>query len=186
MKKIFIAKIIFLTFIVSKTSISGDTAEAQATCFVAPDGVEARVRGGYNRVIPIDQETTLNGRPSVDLNVDPDLTHDLSYRWACTIMSMEGFGESCINIFKGYTSGKTLTINKITINNMVENTDYMVTLSVFGTGGRQHTVGVSVSGAPLGAPTVTALGPSSKVNVNDRVILSGSLTAFNDQNTSWF
>jgi len=121
----------------------------------------------------------------LDKNLPPGSNYDLIYKWSCLVASSKNYGSVCDYIFKNSGIPSTFEQKKITVNGLLEGYIYQVTLVVSTFDGRTSSNSITIEPAPPGAPEVSTESSLVKINYNSRLVLTGTISAYNSQYATW-
>ena len=149
------------------TAFNGNTSALGTTVLqVGRSALVASISGGSSRKIGITDTIPLDASASVDLDYP---TNSLTYVWSCSQVS-ENYGKLCAGFQPSKTSklslfGATIGTGEFTINVTVTNTEKMTA-----------TTSIQLSVINKVLPFVATTAPSTVFNINDRIVLSGSVS----------
>ena len=152
--------------------------------------VVAKVKGGLFRSSSIDQPLLLDASDSADLSIDPqrkikkNSTDEklLTFSWTCSIVSIDGYGKSCLYIFQSEAS---LSSPKVTIVNMTLDFVYLVNVVARAVDGRDNSASVTVTATQPGSAKVKIRSSFTKFNSESTLKLVGDIRAGSAQTSSW-
>jgi hypothetical protein len=143
---------------------------ASSKVWTGQSGVTAVIGGGPSRVVGALAPVVLDASSSVDVDY-PTQSSQLSYVWSCQQFTPT-FGAAC----PGFTSSTAsmLTVPAGTFTSAVV---YNVTVTVANTASASSTASVLVSVAAAAIPTVSVARAAIKYNPEDKITLTGTVSA---------
>ena len=98
---------------------------------------------------------------------------------------MKSYGSVCDYIFKNSGIPNTFEQKEIIVNGLLDGYIYQVSLVVSTLDGRTSSNSTTIVPAPPGAPEVSTESSLVKINYNSRLVLAGTISAYNSQYATW-
>ena len=159
---------------------------ATASVFVGHGAIVSQIRGNggsASRQVPVDQPFVIDGSLSYDEDFAPGRTL-LSFSWACTIASTNGFGSPCS--FSSVVAAQTGSVFTMPANTMAAGVTYSFALSVTSADGlRTSSSSVMVLAKSAGVPQLTISNGNAKFNVDAQLNVLATITANATIDATW-
>jgi hypothetical protein len=139
---------------------------------VGQAGVESVITGGSMQTVSYSQAFSLDGSESIDLDSTSAADSDLTYTWKCIEYSPK-YGTACSSL-DSLLTGDTLDVSAGVLST---NTVYQFSLKVTNEYDMTDSTSVRVTVVADAVPQVVMTNPLDKYNKQDKVVLTGTVTA---------